>query len=57
MPSGCFSWLNIVAGDFGPFLVSVKTKRLNIGLDLMRSFLRKTLTSYELDSEPLELLA
>ena len=41
--SGGIRWFQLVLDRFRPFLVLVSTERLNVGIDLMCSFLCKTL--------------
>ena len=60
---GGFSWFQIASGGFRPSLVLVSRKRLNVGLDLMCSFLCKNLLHIafvqnfnRFDFQPLETL-
>ena len=44
--SGSNRWFQLVLDRFRPFLVLVSTERLNVGIDLMCSFLFEDLLSY-----------
>ena len=54
MVSGSFRWFRIVLGGFRSFLVLLNTEHLNVGLDLMCSFLGRNL--FHISFCPLETL-